>query len=156
MHQSRLSEGEYFLNVELHYLGGVFILSFNFNGPLDRINREQQERMRQLEQMSREMQNKRERQEHLNEKNSKHLENIEANTASLIDVVTLLRQNNEHQAEIKELIFEILSIAVLESEPERVSKYEQWRKKVADLGSAITGFKLLLSIGAAIFLGIPN
>lgn len=104
--------------------------------------------------------------EHINEekriekyyqqKDSNHLENIESNTASLIDVVTLLRQNNEHQTEIKELIFEILSIAVLEAEPERVSKYEQWRKKVADLGSAITGVKLLHSIGAAIFLGTPS
>lgn len=123
---------------------------------MDRANDMIDSIIKSTEQATENINEKKRRDKYYQQKDSNHLKNIEANTASLSDVVRLLRQNNEHQTEIKELIFEILSIAVLESELEKDSQYEKWIKRAADLGSAITGGKLLLSIGVAIFLGKPS
>ncbi len=116
------------------------------------INNQLRENQAQFQKISEDMYKEKRRIEQREEQKLEYLKNIDSNTASLVDVVTLLRQNNEHQVEIKELIFEILSIAVLESEPEVQSRYEKWRKKAADLGAGIKGGEAIVEIGKAIII----
>ncbi|MEW4368765.1 hypothetical protein [Paenibacillus kandeliae] len=79
------------------------------------------------------------------EESLRALKAIETNTDLLAGIVILFQENNEKLFEIQQLVFEILAIASLKSEPEINTAMTKCLTKITALGEGVAAAQTLIT-----------
>lgn len=61
-------------------------------------------------------------------------------------LVTLLRDNNENQEKIMEILVEILSLSQVKNKDEAETRYQLALKKITELGSGVESMQTLIGL----------
>lgn len=76
----------------------------------------------------------------------KALQKIEKNTGGIVEIVNLVRENNDKQDQIIELLQEIISISAVKTKQEADSKFKNVMTKIQDLGGSVESVQTLYGL----------